>query len=191
MKLAHNRRSRGETTRSAYLDPYWLLGFASLMFGSLLNIVALSLGNQMFLASTPLMTVIINTGLSVVCLKERLLKIDIAGILIALLGSTLFMIQAKNESTSITQQSDLYHLYTRPISLIFLCFVLAATILAYRFDGKVRKELEAWYALMKSMQMRQTDSTSALTSGDYGKKESVDEKELRHMVQALGMVKWR
>jgi len=96
MKIAFNRVAHKDIKKHAICDPFWSLGFTSLMIGSILNTTALMFGNQILLASASSLTVIFNSFLSVFILKERLMKIDILGIIIAAIGSILFLLSAKN-----------------------------------------------------------------------------------------------
>jgi len=113
MKYAHNRISRMPGKNSAYCDAYWLIGFIVLIFGSLFNIVALSLGNQMFLARSSSITVISNVILSVIFLKEHLYYIDVIGILIACMGSVVFYSQALDSPPNKYHDKDhMFGLYT-------------------------------------------------------------------------------
>ena len=135
-------------TKSVYCDSFFAAGMIMLVFGSLINTFALAFGNQVFLASMGSVTVIINCGLSVLCLKERLFKVDMIGILIACIGSTLFMVQAKDTEENYTPE-QLFDLYTRPVSFIFLAFFAIAAIATYSLDAKVKTQLKACYASMK------------------------------------------
>ena len=150
MKLAHNRVSKRVNTKakSAYCDSLMAAGIIILTLGSLINTFALAFGNQVFLASMGSVTVIINCGLSVLCLKERLFKVDMVGILIACIGSTLFMVQAKDTGEDYTPD-QLFDLYTRPVSFIFMVFFTISAFGTYTLDTKVRTQLKACYASMK------------------------------------------
>ena len=94
MKYAHNRVAK--LSGSAFKDPVWSIGFISLLVGTFFNIYALSFGNQTLLSSTSSFSIIFNTIFSIILLREPLFKTDILGILLICLGSTLFLISAKN-----------------------------------------------------------------------------------------------
>ena len=95
MKWAHNK-SEQNPGRSVVKDPNWIMGFFSLILGSVLNVVALSFGNQLLLASTSSLSIIFNTLMAVIFLKERFVKTDMIAIFLICLGSLLFLMLAKN-----------------------------------------------------------------------------------------------
>ena len=70
MKHAHNRALAKK--RSAFKDPVWYLGFFSLIVGTTFNVWALGYGNQTLLSSTSSFSIIFNSILSVLFLKETL-----------------------------------------------------------------------------------------------------------------------
>ena len=70
MKHAHNRVHK--KNRSAFKDPVWYLGFFSIIVGTAFNVFALGFGNQTLLSSTGSFSIIFNSILSVLFLKELL-----------------------------------------------------------------------------------------------------------------------
>ena len=61
------------------------------------DVTALSYGNVTLLASMSALSIIFNTVLSVVLLKENFSKSSLFSILIICIGSGLFLVNAKNE----------------------------------------------------------------------------------------------
>ena len=91
MKVAHNKFSRGLVRRNM-MNGYWLGGLFILGFGCLFNTLSIGTGSQMLMAGTSAINIITTCILSVIILKERLMRIDIVGIIIICGGSTLFVI---------------------------------------------------------------------------------------------------
>lgn len=96
MKMAHNRFARGESSMTqVFFDKFWILGFITMLMGCLLNILSVGTGSQMIMGGTSSSTIVLTCILSVCFLNERLLSIDIIGIIITVVGSTLFISQSK------------------------------------------------------------------------------------------------
>jgi drug/metabolite transporter (DMT)-like permease len=122
MKKSHNRAEldySNNIKRNSYCNPLWLFGFAILILGSILNIIALGYGNVLLLASSSSLSIIFNTGLSVTLLNEKLLKKDILAMTFICIGSILFLTVAKNDPEEYTV-STLMDLYIRPISIVYM-----------------------------------------------------------------------
>ena len=139
MKISHNMYSRGHS-ENKYFNCYWITGFVFILCGCLANTISLGIGNQMLLAGTSPVTVILTCVLSVIILKERLLKIDIVGIAVICLGSALFVMQAKNNPRVFTQQ-DVYELYTRTVSVCFLFFAAVLIVSALTYNNRIKQSL--------------------------------------------------
>ena len=103
MKISHNRFSQG-LLNGRFLNRYWLLGFFFILCGCLFNTLSLSVGNQTLLAGTSPCTVILTCFLSVIILKERLLKIDFLAIMIICVGSVFFLSNTKNVPREFSQE---------------------------------------------------------------------------------------
>ena len=99
MKLAHNKNinlKREGINKPIVCNPYWIMGFLSLILGSVLNVFAIGYGNVMFLSCMSGLSIIFNTIFAVVFLGEKLLIRRIIGIIFVITGSILFLSQAKN-----------------------------------------------------------------------------------------------
>lgn len=81
----------------------WIGGFAVLMFGSVLWVIALGYGNQVLLGSSSSVSIIFNTIFSVILLKESIKCNDIGAIIMICLGSVLFLSIAKNDHRSYSE----------------------------------------------------------------------------------------
>ena len=91
MKYSHNK-TQLDKNLNAYCNLIWPFGFLSLIVGSVSNVVALGYGNPILLSSSSSISIIINTILSILILKEKLHKSDVyAGILICT-GSIAFIL---------------------------------------------------------------------------------------------------
>jgi uncharacterized membrane protein len=64
-----------------------------------MNVVAIAYGNVMMLACMSGLSIMFNTILAVTLLDEKLLVRRVIGILFVIVGSVLFLIFAKNDST--------------------------------------------------------------------------------------------
>jgi len=138
MKCAHNRAaSRGPTEirRSTYCDFFFIFGYLLLLLGSIVNTVALGLGNQVLLASMGAITIILNCILSMFFLKERLILTDWLGIFIICVGSSLYAFQAVADKTKYDLEK-LYKIYGRFESVAFLIcsfiYIIGAYVMDYR-----------------------------------------------------------
>jgi hypothetical protein len=124
MKHAHNKVQSSGAKSSIFLNPIWILGFICLFIGSLFNVVALGLGDQILFSITSSFSIVLNTVFSVIFLRESLLLSDFFSICIICGGSTLFLLTAKNRDDDFSAEA-LYANYTRPVCLIFL---MSATV---------------------------------------------------------------
>jgi drug/metabolite transporter (DMT)-like permease len=143
MKKSHNRAElaeRNNIKRNAYCDVFWLGGFASIVLGSLFNVVALGYGNVLLLASSSSLSIIFNTVFSVTLLNEKLVKKDILAMLFICIGSILFLIIAKNDPEEYTPKS-LLDLITRPISIAYMALQLIYIIGAYKVVQAINKRI--------------------------------------------------
>ena len=99
MKVAHNITKINE---SVYKNPYWVLGFATIIIGQVFNVLALKYGSQVLLSSTTSFTIIFNTIFSAIFLKENLQKSDFLAVVLICIGCTLSLFSAKNDEKSYT-----------------------------------------------------------------------------------------
>ena len=134
MKLAHNKLALNKSSESVFCNLTWLLGLFCMICSACVYTIALALGSQILLASNSAMIIIISSILSVMCLKERLLKIDIFGICLTCIGSVLFMLQTKQDNVVFDRES-LFYLFCRPISIGLMSFTLLTIVFVYRFDN--------------------------------------------------------
>lgn len=104
MKYAHNLVQSQGLKKWVYLNPYWLLGFFNLLIGSLFNIIALGLGDQILFSITSSFSIVLNTVFSVTFLRESLILSDFLAICIICIGSTLFLLTAKNDDEELTSE---------------------------------------------------------------------------------------
>ena len=141
LKFAHNKMALSKTEKSACCNFTWLLGLFLMCASSAVYTVALALGSQILLASNSAMIIIISSVLSVICLKERLLRIDMFGICLTCVGSILFMLQTKQSNDKYDRQS-LFYLFCRPISIGLISFTFLTIIFVYRFDKQVKTKLK-------------------------------------------------
>ena len=142
MKVAHNKIAK--TKKSVYFTHQWMIGFLTLIAGSIINVVALAYGNQLLLSSSSSITIIWNTIFSVIFLKEALYKTDIVAILFICLGSTLFLSQATNdgsEQTKVMDQEGLLLLYMDVQSIVFITVSIVFIVYSFKIDVDSKKEL--------------------------------------------------
>ena len=138
MKFAHNRVQSQGLKKIVYFNPYWILGFFCLLLGSFFNLTALGLGDQILFSITSSFSIILNTVFSVLFLRESLILSDFLAICIICVGSTLFLLTAKNDSEVYTS-NQLYDNYTRPLSLLFLMCaggLVVVLMISYLFISK-------------------------------------------------------
>ena len=142
MKFAHNRVV--EKNKSAFKDPIWYLGFISLLVGTFFNIYALSYGNQTLLSSTSSFSIMFNTIFSVVFLREPLFRSDCLGILLICIGSTMFLLSAKNDDSLLTSD-ELYETYMRPTSIIYIVGSLLCLGVSLQLDKCIKAKILKFY----------------------------------------------
>lgn len=140
MKLAHMRRQGKENQTSLLCSPIWIAGFTSLIVGSVLNIVALGYGNQVLLSSFAGFTIIANTVLSVLLLKEPFYKTDPIAIALMCLGSGGFLFFAKN-SPQDYDFDTLIALYRKPSSFMFYVLTVVIAVGSILSDNNARNRL--------------------------------------------------
>ena len=121
-KVASDARSKGSAKASIY-NKWWFFGFFCIILGTLFNIVSIRFGNILLLASSSALTLIFNTILSVLILKEKYFKSDIVGIVLCSLGSITSMIFSKNSDKEFTSK-EIYDLFSSYASMVY--FVLSA-----------------------------------------------------------------
>ena len=93
-KLGHNRIARKEENVEGLrllCEPILILSLVVLFFGCVINTVGLGYGNQMLFATTSSFTIIVNSFMGTCILKEKLSKMDLAGIVIACVGSYFYL----------------------------------------------------------------------------------------------------
>ena len=103
------------------------MGLISVFLGSVFNVVALKFGSQVLLSSMGSFTIVFNSILSVIILKEHLFKSDLIAIFLISLGSTLFLLQAKNDDIKYTPE-QIRSMYLRPTSLIYMGISFTAIV---------------------------------------------------------------
>lgn len=95
MKVGHKRVMNNDG--NICYQMFWLLGMAMMMSREVVHISALSFGNQVLLSSSSSITIIYNTIMSVIFLKETLYKTDIFAISMIFTGSIIFLQIAHNK----------------------------------------------------------------------------------------------
>jgi len=162
MKKSHNRAEiaeRSDIKRNGYCDCYWLGGFMSIILGTALNVVAIGYGNVLLLASASSLSIIFNTIFSVTLLNEKLVKKDILAMLFICIGSVLFLVIAKNDTTEYTPKS-LLDLITRPISIAYMVLQLIYIIGAYKVVLAINKRIVNFVTHISTEEKEQVKQSS-------------------------------
>ena len=81
---------------------FWIFGLLTLVLGSILNIIALGVGDQILFSVTTSFSIVLNTIFSQVFLGETLKQSDFIGIMMVVLGSLFFMMVAKSNDKTYT-----------------------------------------------------------------------------------------
>jgi drug/metabolite transporter (DMT)-like permease len=125
MKVVHNK-TNGQF--NPLKEPVWVMGFVSIVVGTVFNMAAMAFGTQVLLSSTSSFSIIFNTVLSSFYLRETLYRSDVLAIFLICFGSTMFLVSAKNDETKYDaiQIKDKYTSYT---SIIF--YIVAATSMIF------------------------------------------------------------
>ena len=108
MKLAHNKlsKTKGKPPNCIKLiccEPRFFLATIFIVIGSLLNTLALGLGNQILASSMGAISISLNSIMGTIILKERLSRVEILGITIACIGSFLYMIMTKESRITFSE----------------------------------------------------------------------------------------
>lgn len=93
----------------------------------------------MFAGATAL-TLVINSILGTYLLKENLSKMDVLGIVVAMIGSFLYLLNAKEKEATFTEK-ELFALFIRPGGITFLFLSFLSILGVYFFYRHVVKEL--------------------------------------------------
>ena len=119
-------------------------GIFSLIFGSVLNVVALGYGNAILLSSSSSLSIIFNTIFSVIILKEKVHKSDFAAGFLICFGSILFLMLAKNENKKFSEE-ELFALYKRPLAITYIMIQLVFIFSAIYLDRSIKQRTKRFY----------------------------------------------
>ena len=136
------------------LDIYWIGGFLTLILGSVLNALSLDYGNVLMLACTSGLSIIFNTILAITLLGEKLHQTRIIGMSFIILGSILFLWNAKNDSETYTE-AELFALYKRAPSVSYFLIAIAIIATVYYIDFKIKRDLRNHFKLCSEDAERQ------------------------------------
>ena len=141
-KKAHNLAKPGENPCT---NPWWLLGFTSLLCGSALHVVALGFGNQVLLSTLRSFTVLFNTIFAATMLGEKLFISDLEGIMFIFIGSGFFLVCAKAGDEDQYSALELHDIYLRPASLIYTSMSILLIVGSLLTDHLIRNKIKQFY----------------------------------------------
>lgn len=127
------------------MNPWWLLGFSSLLAGSALHVVALGFGNQVLLSTLRSFTVLFNTVFAVTMLDEKLFISDLVGIVLIFIGSGFFLICAKAGDEDQYSAIELHEIYLRPASLIYTSMSILLVVGSLLTDHYIKNKIKQYY----------------------------------------------
>lgn len=130
---------------------FWLMGVFMMALREVVHVTALSYGNQVLLSSSSSITIIHNTILSVVFLKETLHKTDVIAISMICMGSMAFLTIAHNDNVQLTSDV-LPDLYLSGQSIVFLIVSFFLIIFANISDTRAKSQLKE-FAAKKNLQI--------------------------------------
>jgi membrane protein insertase Oxa1/YidC/SpoIIIJ len=127
-----------------------MMSVLSIIVGSVSNTLALGFGNQTMFAGATSLTLCINSILGTFLLKETLSRMDVLGIVISIVGSFFYLLNAKEKDADYTEK-ELFNLLFRPGGIMFLFLSFMSILGVYFFYRHVVSELQLAYAFMKSV----------------------------------------
>jgi len=142
-KLSQNNLAkREEPVKGCRLlcQPLFVVSILFLWVGSASNVMGISFGNQTLFATTSSFSLIINSFLGSIILRESLSRMDLIGIMIACLGSYLYLSIAKEKDAQYTQE-ELFAIFLRPAAVIFLLIASAFITFTLTYYKKIVRDL--------------------------------------------------
>ena len=130
-KLAHNRKKR-LPHHNVVKDPRWIIGMASVIVGSVLDLVSYGFASMSLLAPLGATTLIVNLFVAPCMLGEQLTRYDIIVTLIILSGTVLSVAFGSKADASFTA-AELKHLYTYTLFIVYISITIALVIPALVF----------------------------------------------------------
>uniref|UniRef100_K3WK63 FZ domain-containing protein n=1 Tax=Globisporangium ultimum (strain ATCC 200006 / CBS 805.95 / DAOM BR144) TaxID=431595 RepID=K3WK63_GLOUD len=122
-KLSMTRNETAETKQGTFKQPLWVLGFALVCFGSLLDFVAFGMAPQTLLAPLAALSLVWNMFIAPIFHKEKVTKQNIIATVIIFFGVTLTVIFA-GHSTPSYELEDLIHLYQQPVMYAYIFLIV-------------------------------------------------------------------
>ena len=142
------------------------------------------------LACTSGLSIIFNTILAITLLGEKLHRMRIIGMSFIIVGSILFLWNAKND-TEVYTEKQLFGLYKRPVSVSYFVIAISIIALVYYFDFKIKKDIKNYFSLCSKDTERQkllaqhdviNVNNTTYTTGDTGDTERSESKKLLYRI---------
>lgn len=96
------------------------------------------------LSSTSCFSIIFNTIFIILVLREPLFKTDLIGIFMICLGSTLFLVSARNDDVLYTSD-ELQEIYMRPKSITFIVGSLVCLVVSLSLEKCINAKILKYY----------------------------------------------
>ena len=160
-----------------------MMGIVCIITGSVSNTLALGFGNQTMFAGATSLTLCINSILGTFLLKETLSRMDILGIVISMIGSFLYLLNAKEKDAEYTEKG-LFDLLFRPGGIMFLLLSFMSILGVYFFYRHVVSELQLAYAFMKSVVQSQ-NNYDRLENTPEDKDRFIEIRHLKYLIEAI------
>lgn len=121
-KLSMARNEESGEKKGTFRQPLWVLGFALVCLGSILDFVAFGMAPQTLLAPLAALSLVWNMFIAPIFHKEEVTRENILATIIIFIGVTLTVIFA-GHSTPTYELEDLLRLYQQPVMSVYIICV--------------------------------------------------------------------
>ncbi|RLN89563.1 hypothetical protein BBJ28_00021836, partial [Nothophytophthora sp. Chile5] len=122
-KLSMTRNDAAEVKKGTFKQPLWVLGFALVCLGSLLDFVAFGMAPQTLLAPLAALSLVWNMFIAPIFHKEKVTRQNILATFVIFVGVILTVIFAGHSTPSYELQ-DLIRLYQQPVMYAYISFIV-------------------------------------------------------------------
>lgn len=109
------------------LEPLWWVGMITMIVGEIANFVAYIYAPAVLVTPLGALSIIVSAVLAHFLLKERLQKMGMLGCLLCIVGSTVIVLHAPEES-SLNSVEEIWELATQPAFLLYTAAAVAVTL---------------------------------------------------------------
>ncbi|XP_077248710.1 putative magnesium transporter NIPA6 [Tasmannia lanceolata] len=108
-------------------EPLWWLGMITMVFGEIANFVAYIFAPAVLVTPLGALSIIVSAVLAHFILKERLQRMGVLGCVLCIVGSTVVVLHAPEESSP-SSVEEIWELATQPAFLLYTASALAVSL---------------------------------------------------------------